>query len=129
MPHIQACCIIVTQPGHTKHIEACYISHNECSEACCTSDTTWTYYEHYLAIRMKCCRICAEKPSTLGIIITRTGPLSTLKVGLFFSFFRGDILGLSGPLDFICSLYHADKVRKLHWLFFTLSFTTSSKSS
>lgn len=93
------------------------------------SDTTWPYYEHYLAIRMKCCRICGEKPSTLGIIITRTGPLSALKVGLIFIFFRGDILGLSGPLDFICSLYQADRVRKLHWFFFTLSFTTSSKSS
>jgi hypothetical protein len=93
------------------------------------SYTTWSYYENYLAIRMKCCRICGEKPSTLGIMTTRTGPLSTLKVGLFFNFFRGDILELSGPLGFICSLYQADKVRKLHWLFFTLSFTTSSKSS
>lgn len=93
------------------------------------SDATWPYYEHYLAIRMKCCRICGEKPSTLGIIITRTGPLFALKVGLLFNFFRGDILGLSGPPDFICSLYQADKVRKLHWLFFKLFFTTSSKSS
>ena len=90
---------------------------------------TWPYYAHYLAIRMKCCRICDEKPSTLGIMITRTGPLSTSMICLLFDFFRGDSLGLFRLLHFICSLYHADKVMKLHWFFFTLSFTVSSKSS
>lgn len=82
--------------------------------------------ELYLAMRMKSCNICGEKPSTLGIMTTRTDSLSTCKSGLILNFFLGDILSL---LDVICSLYQADKVRKLHWFFFKRSFTTSSKSS
>ena len=58
----------------------------------------------------------------------RNRPFITLRVGLFFDFFWGDIFGQFGPPDFVSSLYQADKVRILHGFFFTLSFTTSSKS-
>jgi hypothetical protein len=90
----KACCIAVTQPGHNKHTDEVG-SHTECTAACCT--TTWPHYEHSLAIWVKCCRIYGANPSTLGTIITRTGHLSTSNVGLFFNFFRSDILGLFGP--------------------------------